>query len=160
LEGFELSGIVTMQSGRAFDIFNTIDPQRVGRVGRPDLVGDPFSGSLVIPGSKVFFTNPNAFVSGPFGRAGSVGRNFFHGPNFANADVTLAKQTKIFEHVTIETRVEVYNLLNHPNFAPPGTFAAENTINSGFLGTMNSQIGRPDGTTGARQFQLAAKLIF
>jgi hypothetical protein len=160
LEGFELSGIVTLQSGRAFDIFNTIDPQRVGRVGRPDLVGDPFSGSLVIPGSKVFFTNPNAFVSGPFGRAGDVGRNQFHGPNFANADITVAKQTKIFERLTLETRVEVYNLLNHPNFAPPGTFAAENTINSGFLGTMNSQIGRPDGTTGARQFQLAAKLVF
>jgi hypothetical protein len=160
LEGFELSGIVTLQSGRAFDIFSTLDPQRVGRVGRPDLVGDPFAGTLVIPGSKVFFTNPNAFVTGPFGRAGSVGRNQFHGPNFANADITLAKQMKIFERLTLETRVEVYNLLNHPNFAPPGTFAAENTINSGFLGTMNSQIGRPDGTTGARQFQLAAKLVF
>ncbi len=29
LEGFELSGIVTLQSGRAFDIFSTLDPQRV-----------------------------------------------------------------------------------------------------------------------------------
>jgi hypothetical protein len=113
-----------------------------------------------VPGSKVFFTNPNAFVTGPFGRAGDVGRNAFHGPNFGNADVTLAKQTKIFEHVTIETRIEVYNLLNHPNFAPPGTFSVENTINSGLFGTMNNQIGRPDGTTGARQLQMAAKLIF
>jgi hypothetical protein len=160
LEGFELSGITTLQSGRAFDIFNTIDPQRVGRVGRPDLVGDPFAGSLITPGSKVFFSNPSAFVSGPFGRAGDVGRNSFHGPNFANADASLAKQTKIGEHVTIETRVEVYNLLNHPNFAPPGTFSVENTIGSSLFGTTNSQIGRPDGTTGARQFQMAAKFIF
>jgi Carboxypeptidase regulatory-like domain/TonB dependent receptor len=160
LEGFELSGIVTLQSGRAFDIFATIDSQRVGRVGRPDLVGNPFAGNLVIPGSKVFFTNPNVFINPPFGRAGDVERNTFHGPAFANADVTLAKQTKIGERVTLETRLEVYNLLNHPNFAPPGTFSVENTIGSSLFGTMNSQIGRPDGTTGARQLQMAAKFIF
>jgi hypothetical protein len=129
-------------------------------VGRPDLVGNPFAGNLVIPGSKVFFTNPNVFINPPFGRAGDVERNTFHGPAFANADVTLAKQTKIGERVTLETRLEVYNLLNHPNFAPPGTFSVENTIGSSLFGTMNSQIGRPDGTTGARQLQMAAKFIF
>lgn len=161
LEGFEISGITSLQTGRTFDVIDQFDSLRVGRVGRPDLSGDPFSGSLVTPGSKVFFSNPGAFVLPPFGRAGGVGRNFFHGPNFVNSDLTLAKVTKIGERLSLETRVEVYNLFNHPNFAPPGTTTTqENTVGSSLLGTMNGQIGRPDGTTGARQLQLAAKFVF
>ena len=161
LQGFEFSGITTFQSGRAFDVLDTTDSQRVGRVGRPGLSGDPFASGTNTPGVKVILSNPNAFTTPSFGLPGDLGRNFFHGPGFANFDLTLAKHTSLTERVSLETRFEVYNLFNHPNFQPPGfASAAENTVGLGAFGTTEAQVGRPDGTTGARQLQLGAKLTF
>ncbi len=168
LEGFELSGIVSMRSGRAFDVIMNRDSQRVGRAGRPDLVGDPFaagfnSNAIQDFGAKPFFTNPLAFQSAPFDRAGNVGRNLFHGPSYFNSDLSLAKKTKLTERLSLETRIEVYNMFNHPNFVTPGEGdgGLGSTINFlGFFGNLISTIGRPDGTTGARQLQMAAKLTF
>lgn len=163
LEGFQISGIVTMQSGRAFDILGTRDSQRVGRVGRTDVTGNPFAASAATfpVGTKVFFANPSAFSNPPFGRAGEVGRNQFHGPNFFNSDVSLAKTTKITERLGLETRLEVYNLVNHANFRTPGEVDGQgNVLGTPLFGGITSQITRADGTTGARQLQMAAKLIF
>jgi hypothetical protein len=163
LEGFQLSGIMTTQSGRAFDIIGTRDSQRVGRVGRTDLTGDPFAASsTVFPvGTKVFFANPGAFTNPPFGRAGEVGRNQFHGPSFFNTDASLSKTTRLTERLALETRLEVYNVLNHPNFATPGEGDFQgNDLGTPLFGAITQQIGRPDLTTGARQLQMAAKLIF
>ncbi len=166
LEGFEFSGVVTMQSGRAFDIIGQVDSQRVGRVGRTDVTGNPFGptpeGTTFQPGTKIFFTNPGAFSNPPFDRAGNVGRNLFHGPNFFNSDFSLSKKTKLTERRAVETRLEVYNLFNRPNFTTPGEGdgGLGNGLNSGLFGVITSTVGRPDGTTGARQLQMAAKLTF
>jgi hypothetical protein len=163
LEGFQLSGVVTMQSGRAFDVIGSRDSQRVGRVSRTDLNGDPFAASdATFPdATKVFFSNPAAFSNAPFGSAGGVGRNFFHGPNYFNSDFSLSKTTKLTERLGLETRVEIYNMFNHPNFGTPGEGdLIGNTFGSPLFGVITEQIGRPDGTTGARQLQMAAKIIF
>ena len=163
LEGFQFSGVITMQSGRAFDIFGTRDSQRVGRVGRTDLTGDPFAPSDTVfqPGVKVFFSNPGAFKNPDFDRAGTVGRNRFHGPNFFNSDVSLSKTTTLTERLHLETRLEVYNLANHANFRTPGEIDGQgNGLTLPLFGVITSQISRADGTTGARQLQMAAKLIF
>jgi len=163
LEGFEFSGIITMQSGRAFDVIGTRDSQRVGRVGRTNLSGDPFAASdATFPvGTKVFFSNPGAFSNPPFDTVPELERNHFHGPNFFNADVSLAKTTRLTERLHLETRLEVYNLVNHPNFRTPGEFDGQgNALGTPLFGGITSQITRADGTTGARQLQMAAKLIF
>jgi len=162
LEGFQLSGIVTAQSGRAFDIIGTRDSQRVGRVGRTDLIGNAFdlSGVSFPVGTKAYF-NPNAFTNPAFDRPGFVGRNQFHGPSFFNSDLSLSKKTHLSERLSLETRLEVYNLLNHANFRTPGEIDAQgNALGTPLFGAITQQIGRPDGTTGARQMQMAAKLIW
>ncbi len=78
LEGFQLSGVTSLQTGRAFDVIGTRDSLRVGRVGRASLNGDPFasSGASFVPGTKVFFTNPAAFSNPPFDQAPSLGTQF------------------------------------------------------------------------------------
>ena len=43
LEGFQLSGITTLQTGHPFDVFDSTDMERTGLSGRADLVGDPYS---------------------------------------------------------------------------------------------------------------------
>ena len=166
LEGFQLTGILTMQTGRPFDVLGTRDSLRVGRVNRADLVGNPFgptpAGVEFQPGSKVFFTDPTAFANPAFDTPATIGRNQFHGPSFVNADMSVSKRMKLWENATIELRLEAYNIFNHPNFNNPGDDAAAigNQINNGLFGQIFSQLGRPDGTTGARQLQMGAKFIF
>jgi hypothetical protein len=164
LEGFQMTGILTMQTGRPFDVLGTRDSLRVGRVNRADLIGDPFAGGgTFADGTKVFFSNNRAAFTNPdFDTAATIGRNHFHGPSFVNLDMSVAKRMKIWENVSIELRLEAYNLLNHPNFNNPGDDPAGvgNQIGSSVFGQILSQLGRPDGTTGARQLQMAAKFVF
>ncbi|MBI3476178.1 MAG: TonB-dependent receptor [Acidobacteria bacterium] len=164
LEGFEMTGILTMQTGHPFDVIGTRDSQRVGRVSRGDVIGDPFAGGGTFsPGTKVFFSNNRAaFTSPAFDTFPTIGRNFFHGPSFVNLDMSVSKKMKIWEKTSIELRLEAYNLLNHANFNNPGDDPGlvGNQVGSAFFGQILSQLGRPDGTTGARQLQMAAKFVF
>jgi hypothetical protein len=164
LEGFQLTGILSLQTGRPFDVLGTRDSLRVGRVNRANLVGDPFAGGGTFdPGTKVFFSNNvDAFANPAFDTPATIGRNFFHGPSFANIDMSVAKRMKVWENVNIELRLEAYNLLNHPNFNNPGDDpgGVGNQILNSTFGQITSQLGRSDGTTGARQLQMAAKFIF
>jgi hypothetical protein len=76
--------------------------------------------------------------------------------------MSVAKRMKIWENASIELRLEAYNVMNHPNFNNPGDdpAAVGNQIGTSVFGQILSQLGRPDGTTGARQLQMAAKFIF
>jgi hypothetical protein len=110
---------------------------------------------------RVFFSNPSAFSNPPFDRAGQVGRNHFHGPNFFNADMSVSKTMRLTERLGLETRLEVYNIANHANFRTPGEVDGQgNALATPLFGAITAQITRPDGTTGARQLQMAAKLTF
>lgn len=164
LEGFQLTGIFTAQSGRPFDVLGTRDSLRVGRVNRADLVGDPFAvgPSNASPATKTFFSNVTAFANPDFDTIPTIARNQFHGPSFVNLDMSVSKRMKIWESASIELRLEAYNVMNHPNFNNPGDDPAGigNQINNGVFGQIFSQLGRPDGTTGARQLQMAAKFVF
>jgi hypothetical protein len=98
----------------------------------------------------------------PWGVPSNVYRNHFYGPGYINWDTVLAKNTPITERVKCELRFEFYNLFNHPNFGQPDNLLSHwNPGNqTGTFGFSTSQVGRSDGTTGARQVQIAAKLTF
>lgn len=170
-EGFQFSGITSLQSGLPFDVYSTTDLERTGLSGRADLIGDPFA-----PGTnpnaasgKVFFTNVDAFSQradaggGPlFEGPGSIGRNHFHGPGYVNFNLTLAKKMMLTENVGLELRGEGYNIFNHPEFNNPGSDpgALGNQLDSPLFGIITSTRTQPDGTTSARQVQVALRLTF
>jgi len=171
LEGWQLSGITTVQTGHPFDVFSSTDMERTGLSGRADLVGNPFAPGSNTPatsgGDKIWFTNPAAFsgrsndLPAPlFDGPGSVGRNHFYGPGFVNFDASFAKTTKITERFNIELRAECYNIFNHPHFTNPGTNGSANRITASDFGLISSTASRPDATTSARQMQVALKLNF
>ena len=95
--------------------------------GRPDLIGDPHVGTSA-PSSLL---NLAAFAApctwDPIGEAcvagtqhfGNVGRNAFRGPNYANFDFSFSKTTKLTEQVNMQLRLDIFNILNHPNFSNP-----------------------------------------
>jgi hypothetical protein len=160
LEGWQFSGITTVQTGHPFEIRCPRDSQRTGIAAWCDLVGNPFAagtntqlaGSL---GQKAYFPNPDAFAIPNFGGPGNIGRNQFYGPGFVNFDVDFAKKTKIGERAELEFRVECYNLFNHPHFQQPDNLLTDSTF-----GLISGTASRPDATTSARQMQVALKLNF
>jgi hypothetical protein len=156
LEGWSWSGIATLQSGFPFEVFAAgIDSDGTGATQRASYSTTPGVVPVTMPITQ---TGPNVgrFAFPLFGGPGDVHRNTFYGPGYKNFDMVIAKNTKITERFTLEFRSEFYNLFNHPNFQQPDNF-----INDGsFFGQSSAQVGRNDGTTGARQLQFGMKLHF
>jgi hypothetical protein len=85
-------------------------------------------------------------------------RNTLRGPGLTNMDLALAKTTAITERISLEMRLEFFNVLNHPEFAQP-TFADNATnINSPVFGQITTT-GTFRGAT-PRIGQLAARVTF
>ncbi len=170
-EGWQFSGITTVQTGHPFDVFSSTDMERTGLSGRADVVGNPYAPGANTPensgGNKVWFTNPAAFSGRTDGSGaplfegpGSSGRNNFYGPGFVNFDLAFSKRIKFTERFNAELRVEGYNILNHPHFTNPGFDGVSNRITAANFGLIDSTATRPDATTSARQMQVALKLNF
>jgi hypothetical protein len=157
LGGWEIGGLSTLQSGHPYDIFSSRDSEYTGLSGRPDLVGDPFIPS----GSPRNQVGPpvSAFAVQPFGRPGNLGRNTFTGPRYYDTDLTLIKTTKITERTSLQFRAEVYNVFNRIQFLNPDA-SGDTLSNPGTFGQAVGTITQADGTTSARQIQLALKVIF
>jgi hypothetical protein len=71
-------------------------------------------------------------------------------------DMVLMKNIHITERFRMQIRSEFFNLFNTPQFTQPGNIIE----NPGNFGLSSSTVNRPDGTTSARQIQLAVKLNF
>ena len=154
LEGWQLSGITTFSTGLPYDVFGNRDNQHTGLSDRAELLSTAKNPS----GTDKTVTGPplSDFGYADCNTASNLGRNHFYGPDFIDFDSVVQKTTTITERTKLVFRTEAYNLFNHANFGQPGNSIA----NPGTFGTSLSQIGRADGTSGARQLQFALKLLF
>jgi len=97
-----------------------------------------------------------------FNLRGNAGRNILIGPGITNLDFSIFKNNRIkriSENFNVQFRAEMFNILNHPNFAPP-TVPDNSDI---FLsdGTLSGGAGLLTRTTiPERQIQFAIKFIF
>jgi len=97
-----------------------------------------------------------------FNLRGNTGRNIITGPGLTSLDFSVFKNNyikKISERFNIQFRAEIFNILNHANFAPPST----PTNTDIFDGTGNGSGGAgllTKTTTTAREIQFAVKIIF
>jgi outer membrane receptor protein involved in Fe transport len=181
-EGWQINAIWTLRSGSPFHVNFFDDFNGTGEFfPRPDLVGDPYAGTntpdnfLNLSAFKVPCTldGDGACIPSTY-HFGSLGRNSLIGPGYRNLDFSVFKTTKITENVKLQLRVEVFNVLNHPNFASPllpgfSVDAGFNGIDAtgrgqGFLPitvTPDVGIGNPFlGGGGSRNFQFSARLSF
>ncbi len=159
-EGWELSGIAALQTGLPYDITNSddnggvLDTLHTGIADRATVVGS----TSRVSGTDEAFTGPpiSAFTTTPdFGVPSNVGRNHWYGPGMDNWDFVLAKTTAISERFKLQLRLESYNIFNHVHFGKPDA-----NLFSPFFGQSLTQVGQNDGSTGARQLQIGAKLVF
>ena len=75
---------------------------------------------------------------------GNIARNSFRGPHYFNSDLQLNKETKIAERYTVKLGANMYNILNHANFAAP----ANNAGGTG-LGSITSTVTPPSSPYGS-----------
>jgi hypothetical protein len=102
----------------------------------------------------------------PTNRRGNLRRNSLTGPPLKNFDFSLIKNSpisKVSETFRIQFRIEMFNIFNHANFAPPlnhlSVFAP-----SGIDATILTPVGgagQLDSTvTNSRQIQFGLKIIW
>jgi len=119
LRGWNFSAIGIARSGVAMTVLlgaNTFgDGNFVNQ--RPDAVLNvsPYPTSRSASG----WLNPRAFSRPAAGTFGNLGRNTVYGPALAQFDVALTRTVGLTERIKLLTRIEVFNFLNHPNFAQP-----------------------------------------
>jgi Carboxypeptidase regulatory-like domain/TonB dependent receptor/TonB-dependent Receptor Plug Domain len=122
-------------------------------------------------GNQIVINNPqNPALDGApwlpaypcFNLRGNAGRNTLIGPGLTELDFSLFKNNyikRISERFNVQFRAEIFNILNHANFAPPST-----PVNTDlFDGTGNPSAGAgvlTRTTTTAREIQFAVKVIF
>jgi outer membrane receptor protein involved in Fe transport len=121
LGGWNLTSIVTLQSGFPFTVGSGVDNARTGTGGqRADLVGNPYISGDRTRGEEIAeWLNKSAFALNALGTFGTLGRNAFRGPGLATADFGLHKSFPINERVRTEFRFEMFNAFNRVNLRGP-----------------------------------------
>jgi Carboxypeptidase regulatory-like domain/TonB dependent receptor-like, beta-barrel len=165
LGGWQLNGIVTLQTGSPYTVVAAND----GLMGfthavYANCVGNPFAGATTDHNSYTttgFLINPAAFSQPGPGMFGTCAPNKFHGPGIQMVDLSLFKQFRITERMRVQFRTEFFNAFNHPNFSnpsadisSPGSFGKVFNTLAPILGTDSGGPGDP------REIQLALKLYF
>jgi hypothetical protein len=150
INGWSLSGIVTLQSGSPFNVTTGSDTNLDGNNNdRTNLIGNPF---LDPHRSRNDVTNAwfdqAAFAKGANGTDGTLGRNVMTGPGAKVADIGLFRNFKIKERMELQARGEFTNAFNIVNLSNPN-----GTLSSALFGTIR-------GARDMRQVQIGLRLIY
>jgi hypothetical protein len=144
--GWELSTIYTAISGRPFSVFKNGGSERSGQGLTGSSIRADYDGSHIVYNTRDpanYVANVDGqFVAPADGMVGNSRRNMLIGPGLSQWDLTLLKNTKINERMTVQFRWEVYNVLNRANFALSGI---DNTAGSSSFGKL---VQTPDVSSG------------
>jgi hypothetical protein len=117
LRDWQIAGAATMYTGPPFTPkMGTFDFNN-GGASRPDRLA---KGAIDHPDVEQWFDR-TAFPAVPLGsyRFGSSGRNILDGPGTIAINTSLARRIRIKEAMSLQLRLESFNLPNHPNFNLP-----------------------------------------
>ena len=152
LAGWQLSTIMTFQSGFPAPVTNNVDTTGTGISSRPDQIANGNLAGDVRSWTRWF--NTAAFVEAPYGRFGTSPRTgAIRLPGIMNGDFSVNKMFSITETRHVEFRTEFFNVTNHYN---PDPGAVDRNIRSATFGAVG---GGVQGIT-TRVIQLGAKLVF
>ena len=160
LAGWEISPIITWESGTPFNVSSGNDQAAYGELGKgsgclEDCGSDRADRVPGVPlkarqGGRAHWTqeyfNPAAFTTRHDGTFGDSARNVMQGPPYFNIDTSLAKNWSILERYRLQFRFEFFNATNHPVMSNPNAQPGDagggpsqiNGGNGGFGGTSNN----------------------
>ncbi len=167
-KGWEVNSGISLHGGQPFSVVASSNASGNGDYAdRANVVAgtNPFAGvshsivkSAGNPGYVQWFNGAD-FADPAAGTFATTRRNQFYNPGFADADVSVFKNTKLTERMTLQLRAEMFNVTNRINLAPIGApqTGAGATIGStigSFFGAPGIGPGEPFNT------QFAGKIIF
>jgi hypothetical protein len=145
--GWEVSGIVTIESGTPLNIGLTGDQggNGIGGTNRPDKTG-----ALSAPHTKQQWITGSAFADPAIGDWGTLAHNAIDGPGRDNWNLSLFKNFVFSEArgSQFELRLETFNTFNHPQISGMPT-------NFG-----DAHFGQPNAFFPGRIVQLGGKITF
>ena len=143
--GWQLTSIVTAQSGAPFSVSLANPTANTGTFTRPNRVCD---GNLPSDQRTIHeWYDVGCFVNPPPYTFGNTGRNVLIGPGLFTWDLGADKDFRLAETVGLQFRSEFFNILNRANFGLPS-----GSIGSAAAGTITTVL------TSARQIQFALRL--
>jgi hypothetical protein len=153
LEGWQVSGVVTAQSGTPFSITDSSGAQLYGATNsRANFAAGQTTETATLSG-KVTDRLDRYFNTAAFARPGlewgTAGVGVLRGPSQSNLDFALVKTTRFMESRSVEFRTEVFNVTNTPSFANPS-----GAITSGAFGSISSTVNN------ARLIQFGLRILY
>jgi Carboxypeptidase regulatory-like domain len=150
---WNLNGIVSLNSGRPFDVGSSKDIANTGNYNygngygyeRLNLVGSRYPSNK----SPVQWINPAGFAVPAQYTFGNLGRDSLRSNWYKNLDLSIFKQFPFTERTRLEFRFEMFNATNTPVWAVPVT-----NIEDPKFGVVTSTANT------ARQLQFGLKLIY
>lgn len=151
--GWNLNGILSFNSGTAFDAGSGKDQAETGNYNygngygyeRANLVGSPYPSGK----SPAEWINVSSFQLPALNTFGDLGRNSLRSDWYKNLDLSIFRQFPITERFRVEFRFETFNLTNTPVWAVPVT-----SLEAPNFGAVTSTANT------ARQLQFGLKLYF
>ena len=139
--GWQVNSDITIQSGPPFSVFS--DGKRVDIRATAGAGCKTFEGLILCPPSTpVFASDP----TGP--KFGNSGRNIFRGAHQTYVNASLFKNIHAWESLTVQLRLQAYNLFNHVN-----GFRPNNDLGSSSFGIDTAEQRR-------RQMEFGVRVIF
>jgi hypothetical protein len=185
LGGWQLNGIVTVQTGTPFNVsFGSTDwanvgipsggaPQRPNFVhvskltcSKASVLQEAFGSNTVSCVDSSAYSAPGRFTYG------NLHHNDLHGPGAWSNNLSLFKNFKIREQVNFQFRMEAFNAFNHANLGTPSNInfnvtpqsttvgSAGYTVGSLAPATSTSVFAYPTITGAGRTIQFAGKINF
>ncbi|HXJ06081.1 MAG TPA: carboxypeptidase regulatory-like domain-containing protein [Candidatus Acidoferrum sp.] len=161
LNGWSLNSLLAFGTGQPFTVFSSEDTTGTGEgEQRANQIGNPFAGlSHAFNKNGVTWLNPSAFADPAPGTFGTSPRNGYYGPGYGSVDFSVVKSTRVTERISTQFRIEMFNLFNRTNLAPPsGTNGSGLGITADTIGDWNGAPGLGPGE--AFNMQLGLKIIF
>ncbi len=166
IEGWEVSGIVTAQSGAHFtpnisgNLSGADESQTSGTghpTDRPNLAGSGFYPTKQTSDQWVLASAFSAPAPFTFGNAG---RNILIGPGLGSWDFSVIRKFRLAETKTLEFRAEMFNIFSRANFDIPKRDVASPSFGKIF-NTVQPLAGLASGGPGdPREVQFGLKLIW
>jgi hypothetical protein len=165
---WEISPLVHATDGNPFTVTSGIDNSLIDVSNdRPNVVNASqiYTHAKIRSGAStnaqyLNLASVGAFAQNATGTFGNSGRYAYRGPKFLQVDTALTRSFPLHDTFALNLRFEAFNLLNHPDFAAPGSgsgyLASSTALNAKTFGQVTSTVQG----YGARVFQGAVKITF
>jgi hypothetical protein len=157
LDGWQIAGISRFWSGQPLTITSNGNPGTTGGGVRADYIGGEIYPAQQ---TRLQWFNPLAFGRPADGTLGSTPKGFLRGPGINQWDISLFKNTRVGDRVTVQLRLETFNTFNKEQFNTVNT--GVNVPNAGQPVTeaTRGQLGQITSFRDPRQIQAGLKIYF